>query len=83
MIRMITWNPDIIKEQLEAHEVDLNTLEISTQAATAFITQSRSSRQNITEPPFQQNLTPVLDATQQNGSPQLVSKPIKIGRAHV
>ena len=43
-IRMITGNPDIIEEQLEAHEADLNALEISTLAATTFIAQVRPKR---------------------------------------
>ena len=58
MIRMITRDPDIIEEQLEAHEADLNALEMSTQATTTFIAQSRSSKQNTTKPRFQQNLAP-------------------------
>ena len=43
-IRMITRIPDEIEESLEAHEVDLNALEISDQAATAFITQAKPPR---------------------------------------
>ena len=41
MIRMITQVPDKIKERLEAHEADLNAIGISSQAATAFIAQSK------------------------------------------
>ena len=40
-IRMITQVLDEIEERLEAHEADLNAIEISSQAATAFITQSK------------------------------------------
>ena len=36
-IRMITRIPDEIEESLEAHEADINALEISDQAATTFI----------------------------------------------
>ena len=41
-IRMITRIPDEIEESLEAHKADLNALEISGQAATAFIAQDKS-----------------------------------------
>ena len=43
-IRMITRIPDEIEESLEAHEADLNALEISDQAATAFIAQTKPPR---------------------------------------
>ena len=43
-IRMITCNPDDIEERLEAHEADLNAIEISSQAATAFAAQARPNR---------------------------------------
>ena len=36
-IRMITRDPDEIEDRLEAHEADLSAIEVSTQAATAFI----------------------------------------------
>ena len=36
-IRMITRDPDEIEDRLEAHKADLSTIEISTQAVTAFI----------------------------------------------
>ena len=36
-IRMITHDPDEIEDRLEAHEADLSAIEVSTQAATAFI----------------------------------------------
>ena len=36
-IRMITQIPDKIEESLKAHKANLNALEISDQAATAFI----------------------------------------------
>ena len=42
-IRMITRIPDEIEESLEAHEADLNALEISDQAAMAFIARSKPS----------------------------------------
>ena len=52
---MITRIPDEIEESLEAHKADLNALEISDQAATAFIvhtklnqpSQSRQQNTNI------------------------------------
>ena len=40
-IRMIMRIPDEIEESLEAHEADLSALEISAQAVTAFITQTK------------------------------------------
>ena len=40
-IQMITQVPDEIEERLEAYEADLNTIEISSQATTAFIAQSK------------------------------------------
>ena len=40
-IRMITCDPDEIEERLEAHEADLNAIELSMQAAMAFSMQSR------------------------------------------
>ena len=43
-ICMITRKPDEIQERLEAHEADLNALEISVQAGTAFAAQSRLAR---------------------------------------
>ena len=51
MIRMITQVPDEIKEQLEAHEADLNAIEISSQATTAFITQSKGVATSNRPPP--------------------------------
>ena len=42
-IRMITHDPDVIEECLEAHEADLTALEMSDQAVTAFITQPKPS----------------------------------------
>jgi gag-polypeptide of LTR copia-type len=50
-IRMIATDPDDIEERLEAHEADLSTVEVSTQAATAFIAQGRSARR-FNNPPF-------------------------------
>ena len=43
-IRMITRSPDEIEERLEAHESDLNALEISVQAGTAFAAQTQPIR---------------------------------------
>ena len=43
-IRMITRIPDEIEESLEAHEADLSALEISDQAATAFIARTKPNR---------------------------------------
>ena len=40
-IWMITRTPDEIEERLEAHEADLNALEISVQAGTAFAAQTQ------------------------------------------
>jgi len=40
---MITHNVNIIEERLVAHEADLNTVEVSNQAATAFIAQHKNS----------------------------------------
>ena len=39
-IQMITNNPDIIEEKLEAHEADISAVEMSNQASTAFLSQS-------------------------------------------
>jgi transposase InsO family protein len=39
-IRMISANVDEIEDKLEAHEADLNAVEISDQAATAFVARS-------------------------------------------
>jgi gag-polypeptide of LTR copia-type len=40
-IRMITRVPDEIEERLEAHEADLNAIEISDQATTAFVARAK------------------------------------------
>ena len=48
---MITQVPDEIEERLEAHEVNLNTIKISNQAATAFVTQSKGTSKFIRRPP--------------------------------
>ena len=40
-IRMITCDPDVIDEFLEAHEDDLTALEMSDQAVTAFVVQPK------------------------------------------
>ena len=42
MIWMVTNDPDIIEEKLEAHEADISAVEMSNQASTAFLSQSRS-----------------------------------------
>ena len=36
-IRMITNNPNVIEEKLEAHEADIDAVEMSNQASTAFL----------------------------------------------
>ena len=46
-IRMITRDINTIEERLEAHESDLNAVEISTQAATVFVAQSKRSQPAI------------------------------------
>ena len=38
---MITNDPDTIEEKLEAHEADISAVEMSNQASTAFLSQSR------------------------------------------
>jgi hypothetical protein len=43
-IRMITRDPEIIEERLKAHKADLNALEVSNQAATAFVAQYKPNR---------------------------------------
>ena len=73
---MITHNPDKIEEHLEAQEADLTALEMSTQAATAFTTQSRTNhplntRQFPHTPAF-----PWFNATRQSNSPQSNQRPI-------
>jgi gag-polypeptide of LTR copia-type len=50
MIRMITRVPEEIEERLEAQEADLNALEISDQAATAFITRLKPNRPPQSKP---------------------------------
>ena len=51
MIRMITQVPDKIEERLDAHEADLNAIEISSQAATAFIAQYQGASKSTRPPP--------------------------------
>ena len=41
-IQMITNDPDIIEEKLEAHQADISEVEMSNQASTDFLSQSRS-----------------------------------------
>ena len=56
-IRMITRKPDEIEERLKAHEADLNALEISVQAGTAFAAQTKPTK---TPPrPYPQNPPPL------------------------
>ena len=67
-IRMITQIPDEIEESLKAHETDLNALEISDQAATTFIaqtkptppTQNRPTTHNNKAPPTNSPRTPFV-----------------------
>ena len=40
-IRIITHDPDVIEECLEAHKADLTALEILDQAVTGFVAQSK------------------------------------------
>jgi hypothetical protein len=54
-IRMITNKPDDIEERLEAHEADLNAIEISSQAATAFAARSNPIKRPIPNVPPQTN----------------------------
>ena len=49
---MITSNPDDIEERLEAHEADLNAIEISSQTAMTFAARSHL----IKHPNFQQSM---------------------------
>lgn len=48
---MITNNPDNIEERLEAHKADLNAIEISSQAATAFTARSNQIKYPIPNNP--------------------------------
>ena len=57
-IRMIAHTPDDIEERLEAHEADLNALEVSNQAATAFSARARPTRPNSFIQPRQHNPQP-------------------------
>ena len=54
-IIMITRDPDVIEECLEAHEADLTALEMSDQAATAFVARPKPPRPSTMQPPFQNN----------------------------
>ena len=76
MIRMITCDPDTIKEWLEAHKPDLNALKISTPAATAFIAQSRPYQQTTTRPHFQNTPPTQFNNFQSNSHQKLVPAPI-------
>ena len=40
-IRMITNDPNVIEEKLEAHEADIDAVEMSNQASTAFLSNSQ------------------------------------------
>ena len=48
---MTTQVPDKIEERLQAHEADLKAIEISSQAATAFIAQSKGATTSHMPPP--------------------------------
>ena len=50
-IQVITNNPDDIGERLEAHKADLNAIEISSQAATAFTARSNQFKCPIPNTP--------------------------------
>ena len=54
-IRMIANTPEDIEERLEAHEADLNAIEISTQAATAFAARANGNRFPPSRGGFQRN----------------------------
>ena len=64
-IQIITRDPDEIEEQLKAHEADLNALETSSQAATAFAVHTRQGRppappkfpNNVKTRPYQYSTT--------------------------
>ena len=63
---MITQIPDEIEESLKAHEADLSALEISGQAATTFIAQTKPNRplpncQNVnTNPKFRNGYNSII-----------------------
>ena len=52
---MIANTPEDIEERLEAHEADLNAIEISSQAATAFAARSNGNRVPPSRGGFQRN----------------------------
>ena len=52
-IQMITRDPEMIEERLEAHEADLNALEILNQATTAFTVLSKPQHQTSANSLFQ------------------------------
>jgi len=72
-IRMITCIPDEIEERLEAHEADLNALEISSQAATTFVAQSRPAQ--TTQPRMTYQPNPYRSNTNQPNAPKSFQKP--------
>ena len=57
-IRMIAHTPDDIEERLEAHEADLNALEVSNQAATAFSAHTKPTYPNSLAQPKHFNHNP-------------------------
>ena len=72
-IRMITRKPDEIEERLEAHESDLNALEISVQAGTAFAAQTRPTLPTQPRILSQNQHTPQYD----NNNRNYASRPIQ------
>ena len=75
-IRMITRDPDVIEECLEAHEADLTALEMSDQAATAFVAQPKPPRPSMMQPPFQNNTGHRPNEMLYNNNPCLPLKPL-------
>jgi gag-polypeptide of LTR copia-type len=78
-IRMITRDPEIIEERLEAHEADLNALEMSNQAATAFIAHSKPNRptNNMNHQTQTQNHSPGrFDPHMRGNAPRISQRPV-------
>ena len=69
-IRMITREPDEIEERLEAHEADLNALEISVQAGTAFAAQFKPNRPSQPRIPTRNHLNPRLNVNYRGMGPR-------------
>ena len=74
-IRVVTQDPNTIKEWLEAHKADLSTLKIFTQAMTAFIAQAKPKRPAAMQPPQQNTPNPKVNNTQTAESPQINQRP--------